>query len=85
MRAKETDTALEINANPNRLDLSAEWAQTAQKIGVKLAINTDAHSYSMFDHMDYGIATARKGWIHKDTVINTWPLEQLKAFLNRNK
>src|SRR5699024_4166894 len=85
MRAKETDTALEINANPNRLDLSAEWAQTAQKIGVKLAINTDAHSYSMFDHMDYGIATARKGRIHKDTVINTWPLEQLKAFLNRNK
>src|SRR5699024_11070556 len=82
-RAKETDTALEINANPNRLDLSSEWARKAQEEGVKIAINTDAHDYSMLDHMNYGVATARKGWISKDTVINTWSKQKLMDFMNR--
>lgn len=84
-RAKETDTGLEINANPNRLDLSSEWARKAQEIGVTLAINTDAHSYSMLEHMKYGVAAARKGWIHRDTVMNTWSKTKLMAYFNRNK
>ncbi|HLS10069.1 DNA polymerase/3'-5' exonuclease PolX [Lentibacillus sp.] len=82
-RAKETDTALEINANPNRLDLSSEWVRKAQEADVKIAINTDAHDYYMFEHMQYGVGTARKGWIKKDTVINTWPKQKLMAFMNR--
>ncbi|MFD2761773.1 DNA polymerase/3'-5' exonuclease PolX [Lentibacillus juripiscarius] len=81
-RAGETGTALEINANPNRLDLSSHWAYRAQEAGVKIAINTDAHDYAMLDHMKYGVATARKGWLHKETVLNTWPTEKLKAFMN---
>lgn len=84
-RAKETDTGLEINANPNRLDLSSEWARKAQEIGVTLAINTDAHSYSMLEHMKYGVAAARKGWIHRDNVMNTWSKTKLMAYFNRNK
>ncbi|AXI09633.1 DNA polymerase/3'-5' exonuclease PolX [Oceanobacillus zhaokaii] len=84
-KAKETNTALEINANPNRLDLSAEWARKAQAVGVTLAINTDSHSYQMLEHMKYGVGVARKGWIHKDTVMNTWPVEKLIAYFNRNK
>lgn len=84
-KAKETDTALEINANPNRLDLSSEWVRKAQEIGVTLAINTDAHSYQMLEHMTYGVATARRGWIQKDTVMNTWPKEKLIDYFNRNK
>jgi len=84
-RAKETNTALEINANPNRLDLSAQWVRKAQALGVILAINTDAHSYKMLNHMKYGVGVARKGWIQKETVINTWTKEKLMSFFNRNK
>lgn len=84
-RAKETGTALEINANPNRLDLSAEWAKRAQEIGVAISINTDAHNAGMLDHMKYGVRTAKKGWIEKDTVINTWSKEKLIKFMNRGK
>ncbi|HLR52305.1 MAG TPA: DNA polymerase/3'-5' exonuclease PolX [Candidatus Avamphibacillus sp.] len=84
-RAKETNTALEINANPNRLDLSSTWAKKAQEAGVSIAINTDAHSYKMLEHMKYGVGTARKGWIEKDTVINTWSKEKLMDYFNRNK
>ncbi|WP_060678327.1 DNA polymerase/3'-5' exonuclease PolX [Virgibacillus halodenitrificans] len=85
MRAKETDTALEINANPNRLDLSADWARKANDMGVKLAVNTDAHNYQMLDHMKYGVGTARKGWTIKKNVLNTWSKEELIAYFNRNK
>ncbi|MGM0940298.1 MAG: DNA polymerase/3'-5' exonuclease PolX [Bacillota bacterium] len=84
-KAKETNTALEINANPNRLDLSDEWARKAQEEGVTLAINTDAHNYQMLEHMKYGVGVARKGWIQKETVMNTWSKEDLIAFFNRNK
>ncbi|MFC4556624.1 DNA polymerase/3'-5' exonuclease PolX [Virgibacillus kekensis] len=84
-RAKETDTALEINANPNRLDLSAEWVKQVQEAGVKIAINTDAHSYDMLDHMKYGVGIARKGWVTKDLVINTWTESKLIDYMNRNK
>ncbi|OZU89780.1 DNA polymerase/3'-5' exonuclease PolX [Virgibacillus indicus] len=84
-RAKETNTALEINANPNRLDLSSEWARKAQAAGVTIAINTDAHNYQMLDHMKYGVGVARKAWLEKETVINTWSKEKLMDYFNRNK
>lgn len=84
-RAKETNTALEINANPNRLDLSAMWVKKAQEIGATLSINTDAHNYHMFDHMKYGVSIAKKGWIQKETVMNTWSKDQLIEYFNRNK
>lgn len=84
-RAIETSTALEINANPNRLDLSATWAKRAQEMGATLSINTDAHNYQMFDHMKYGVSIARKGWVEKETVMNTWSKDQLIEFFNRNK
>ncbi|MFD1067456.1 DNA polymerase/3'-5' exonuclease PolX [Oceanobacillus locisalsi] len=82
-KAKATNTALEINANPNRLDLSSEWAKKAQEAGVKLVIDTDAHNYDMLQHMQYGVATARKGWIKPSTVINTWSKEEVINFFNQ--
>ena len=82
-RAKETSTVLEINANPNRLDLPYSWARIAQEEGVILAINTDAHRYNMYSHIDYGVRTARKGWIKKDTVLNTWKKDKLVHFLSK--
>ncbi|MDY0396914.1 DNA polymerase/3'-5' exonuclease PolX [Virgibacillus halophilus] len=83
--AAETNTALEINANPNRLDLSAAWAKKAQEKGVVLSIDTDAHNYSMLEDMKYGVATARKGWISKNTVMNTWTAEKIKSFCNHKR
>lgn len=83
--AKETNTALELNANPHRLDLAPEWLKKAQEVGVHIAINTDSHKYETFSFMEIGTGVARRAMLHKDTVINTWPLEKLKQFINRNK
>ncbi|HDX9576824.1 TPA: DNA polymerase/3'-5' exonuclease PolX [Bacillus pseudomycoides] len=83
--AKETNTVLELNANPNRLDLSANLLKQAQDAGVKIAINTDAHTLEMLEDMEIGVAAARKGWIQKDTVINTWDIERLLDYIKRNK
>lgn len=79
--AKETNTALELNSNPHRLDLAPEWLEKAQKKGVKIAINTDAHKTQTLDHIKYGIATAKKGWIRKETVLNTYSLSELRQHL----
>lgn len=83
--AKETNTALEINANPNRLDLSAEWVRKAQEQGVNIVIDTDAHSYQTLEFMVHGVGIARKGWIEKDNVINTWTKDKLIKFMNQNR
>ncbi|MCM3717873.1 DNA polymerase/3'-5' exonuclease PolX [Fictibacillus phosphorivorans] len=83
--AKETDTAIELNANPNRLDLSPDWLRKAQDLGVKIAINTDAHYKETMKHMEIGAAVARKGFINKSSVINTMTLKEFEAYLNRKK
>ena len=80
--AKETNTALELNANPNRLDLSSENIRKAQSAGVKIMINTDAHKMETLDHMKIGVSTAKKGWIKKTTVLNTLDLHELLAYLH---
>ncbi|MBU8905114.1 DNA polymerase/3'-5' exonuclease PolX [Desertibacillus haloalkaliphilus] len=82
--AAKTDTALELNANPNRLDLAAKWLRKAEDQGVKLAINTDAHDISMLDHMEIGVSTAKKGMVKKKSVLNTWSLDELEQFLTRH-
>lgn len=83
-KAVETGTALEINANPHRFDLSAKWARIAEEQGAILSINTDAHNIQGLNHMGYGVSVAKRGFIQKDTVINTWSLEKLKAFITKN-
>ncbi|MFT4415098.1 DNA polymerase/3'-5' exonuclease PolX [Fredinandcohnia humi] len=82
--AKTTNTALELNANLHRLDLSSEYIRKAQDAGVKLVINTDAHNLEMLEDMMYGISAATKGWIKKESVINTWEKDKLFAYLKRN-
>ncbi len=74
--------ALEINSNPRRLDLEAQYARRAMEIGgIPLAINTDAHSAEQMDLHIYGIITARRGWVEPDTVINTWPVERFVEWI----
>lgn len=84
-KSKETHTALEINANPHRLDLAAEYAKLAQEAGVKLIINTDSHNYETLDFMKYGVRTAKRGCVRKETVLNTMPVDEIRAYLGRNK
>ncbi|MCM3215128.1 DNA polymerase/3'-5' exonuclease PolX [Niallia taxi] len=84
--AKETNTVLELNSNPNRLDLNAEYVKMAQDEGVHLVINTDAHHTKELAYMGIGVSTAKKGWIKRDTVINTWETDKLLDFLkNRHQ
>lgn len=83
--AKETNTALELNANPNRLDLASEYLRKAQDAGVKILINTDAHKMDTLKHMEIGVSTAKKGWIKKSSVVNALNKNELLEFLhNRN-
>ncbi|MFC4618197.1 DNA polymerase/3'-5' exonuclease PolX [Camelliibacillus cellulosilyticus] len=83
--ARLTGTALELNTNPNRLDLAAEWLKKAQDDGVRIAINTDAHSLDMLDDMTVGISAARRGWLKAETVLNTMDRDAFEAFLKRPK
>jgi DNA polymerase (family 10) len=75
--ALEYDVALEINANPTRLDLNDVLARRASHLGCKFTISTDAHSAPMLHHMRYGVTVARRAWITPAQVINTWPLSKL--------
>ncbi|RFU70705.1 DNA polymerase/3'-5' exonuclease PolX [Peribacillus saganii] len=82
--AAKTNTALELNANPNRLDLSSENVRKAQEAGVMLVINTDAHSIDMLEDMEVGVAAAKKGWIKTSSVLNAREPDELLGFLKRN-
>jgi DNA polymerase (family 10) len=75
--AAETGTALEINAYPTRLDLRDAHVRRAIELGVKLAINSDAHDVSGFAVLPLGVATARRGWATAADVVNTWPVEKV--------
>lgn len=84
--AKEYGTALEINANPRRLDLEAQYARRAVEMGILLCIDSDAHREKDMDLMPFGVATARRGWVQAASVINTWPLAQFTQWIqNRGK
>ena len=79
--AAEHDTVLEINANPRRLDLNDVYARRAVEMGIKLAINTDAHAPGQMAFMEYGVATARRGWVTAEQVINCWQVKDLVVWL----
>jgi DNA polymerase (family X) len=83
--AARTGTALEVNAYPDRLDLKDEHVLWAKRYGVKFSVDTDSHATTHLDLMRYGVATAQRGWLTKDDVINTWPLGKLRAFLRKGR
>ena len=73
-----------VRGDPSsRLDLSAEHARTAKEFGVKLVINTDAHSVRELELLDYGVGQARRGWVEPEDVVNAMDLPDLLAWLNR--
>jgi DNA polymerase (family 10) len=69
--AKETGTAIEINAYPLRLDLNDVYAKMAKEIGIPIVISTDTHITTQFDYMVYGVSIARRGWLEKKDILNT--------------
>ena len=79
--AKEYGVILELNGNPERLDLSDRHVKLARDRGMKVIISTDAHSPEHFKLMRYGVVTARRGWLRKEDVLNTLPPEKLLASL----
>ena len=81
--AKAVGCFFEINANPNRLDLSDLNARTAKEHGVKITVNTDAHSIAELDFMQGGINQARRAWLERADVLNTVPAERLLKTLRR--
>ncbi|WP_030246301.1 DNA polymerase/3'-5' exonuclease PolX [Streptomyces sp. NRRL S-455] len=80
-----TGTALEVNAQPDRLDLGDEDVLRARSHGAKFAIDTDAHSIPQLACLRYGIGTAQRGWLTPDDVINAWPLRRLRRFLRKDR
>jgi DNA polymerase (family 10) len=81
--AKGAGCFLEINSSPDRLDLSAENAALAKERGVRIAINTDAHSTRELAFISAGINQARRGWIEASDVLNTLPVSKLLRALAR--
>ncbi len=82
---RETGTVVEINANPERLDVNDVYARRAVELGCKLAINCDAHRLNGMDYLEYGIGVARRGWLAAADVINTRPVDEMLAMLKGAK
>ncbi len=81
----EFEVIIEINAHPRRLDLDWRWVHRALDKGVLLSINPDAHEIAGFDHMQYGVAVARKGGLTAAQTFNAWPLAKVEAYLQNRK
>jgi len=81
--AKEKGCFLEINAQPDRLDLSDVYIRMAKELGLKLVISTDAHTKADLDLIRFGVYQARRGWLEKDDVLNTRSWKDLKKLLKR--
>ncbi len=82
-KARERCCFLELNANPQRLDLTEIGCQMAKEAGVLVAINTDAHSTAEFAQLSYGVGQARRGWLEKKDVLNTRALNDLRKLLKQ--
>jgi len=81
--AQKHNVVMELNAYPQRLDLNAGNLRAATKLGLKIAVNTDAHRISELDNMRFGIFQARRGWLTPDDVINAYPLKKLMKSLKK--
>ena len=80
--AAETGTALEVDGAPSHLDLDGEHARAAIAAGVTLTIDSDCHRARLLARqMELGIGTARRGWVEPRHVLNTRPLDEVRAFI----
>jgi DNA polymerase (family 10) len=80
--AAATGTAIEVNGGPERLDLRDEHIRWARRHGVRFSIDSDAHAVPELNYVRYATLTAQRGWLTPDDVINTWPYDRFRAFLD---
>ena len=83
--ARDTGTALEINASPERLDLRDTHAYRAREMGIPLVINTDSHHHTHLDKRRFGVAVARRAWCRPEDILNTMSREELLKFIRTPK
>jgi len=81
--AAKHNVVMELNAHPKRLDLNAGNLRAAKRAGLKISVNTDAHAIPELDNMQFGIYEARRGWLEKEDVINTYPLKKMLSLLKK--
>ncbi|MGQ4912194.1 MAG: DNA polymerase/3'-5' exonuclease PolX [Candidatus Thorarchaeota archaeon] len=81
--ARKNNVIMELNAHPQRLDLNAGNLRSAVRAGLRIAVNTDAHSVAELDNMTFGIYQARRGWLSKDDIINTHTLKKLLRLIKK--
>jgi DNA polymerase (family 10) len=82
-KAIETGTFLEINSQPDRMDLSDVHARAAREAGLKLVIDSDAHQLSALDYPELGVGQARRAWLTRDDVLNTRTWAQVERLRKR--
>jgi len=80
--AADAGTAIEVNANPARLDADGDAVRAALEAGATIAVNTDAHAPRELDNARYGVHTARRGWAETADVLNARSVDELRAFLD---
>jgi len=83
-KAVETGTFLEINAQPDRLDLTDNHARAAAEAGVRIVVSTDAHRVHELDNLELGVAQARRGWVTADQIVNTRTWAQVKKLMKKS-
>jgi DNA polymerase (family 10) len=83
--AKRHRKAVEINSYPTRLDLNDVHARRARDLGVLIAVDTDAHVLDHLAAIELGVATARRAWVEKAGVVNTWPAKELLAWVRSSR
>jgi DNA polymerase (family X) len=83
--AVQLGVAIEINSDPHRLDLDWRYWRRGKQLGVRTAINPDAHSTRSLGVVEYGVYMARKGWLEKSDVVNAWTLAAVRKFLQARK
>jgi DNA polymerase (family 10) len=84
-KAAATGVALEINADPHRLDLDWRVLRRARDRGVAISIGADAHSVAGIGYVEYGVGMARKGWLRRDDILNARPVEEFVAHARRRR
>jgi len=83
--AAQTGTLVELNGNPQRLDMDWRWWPLAKEKGVRCVINPDAHNIDGFKHLWFGVQAARKGWLTRADVVNTLPLGKIEAVMGAKR
>jgi DNA polymerase (family X) len=84
-KAASSGVALEINADPHRLDLDWRVLRHAREAGAAISIGADAHNVAGLSYVEYGVGMARKGWLGKGDVLNARPVDEFMTFARRRR